>query len=81
MLDHIRHISIAPGEADPGQSFVEQSAGGTDEGVTEFIFFVAGLLAYKQDSGARGTFPENGLRSVLPKIAAPAGGSGRAQFG
>ena len=59
---------------------IEHEAGGTDEGFSGEVFFVAGLFADENDSGVGGTFAEDSLRAGFPKGAGAAFFGGSAKF-
>lgn len=73
VLDDVGDINAVAVDSGFGERFVENVSCRPDEGMSETIFLISGLLAHEHDRGARGTFTEDGLRCVLPKIAGFAG--------
>ncbi len=70
MLDGVGHVHLAPLDAGFVESAVEKLAGGTDEGMSQPIFTIAGLLADEHYARASVALTEDGLGSKLVKIAA-----------
>jgi len=81
MLHHIRDVNLGAVDVHFFEDLVEQTSRGTDEGMSRAIFGISGLLADEHDSGLRGTFPENRLSRIFPKIASLAGFSRSLKIG
>jgi hypothetical protein len=79
MFDYIGDVRLFALDAGVFQCFIEQTTGGSHEGLASQIFFVAWLFADKQHYRSASTFAEDGLCSAFPKIATFAIGCGCAQ--
>src|SRR5207237_10487912 len=73
MLDGVGHVDPATIDARLFQAFLQQPAGGADEGLALEVLLVAGLLADQHELRALTALAEDGLGGVGPQLAAPAG--------
>jgi hypothetical protein len=62
------------------QSVTQDLAGGSHEGVARQVLLIARLLAYKHDCRVHGTFAEDRLGCISPKIAGLAAASLLSEF-
>jgi hypothetical protein len=69
MLDGVGDVGLAAVDAGFFQGSVEELSGRPDEGAALLVFLVAGLLAEEEDFRMGGTFAEDGLGGVFPKVA------------
>jgi hypothetical protein len=78
VLDHIRHVDLAPVDPSLLQRPVEELSGRPDERVPFDVLAVPGLLADQHQLGSGRTFAEDGLGGVPPQATglAAAGGVG-----
>jgi hypothetical protein len=80
MLDRVRYVHLCTIDVRRFESTIKHAAGRTDERLPREIFFVAGLLAYKDDASLRTAFTEDCLRGVPVQLASLALLDGAAQF-
>lgn len=80
VFDGVRDVDA--GAVDPGltERLVEQPAGRADERFAAQVLLVARLLAHEHDPRMPVALPENGLRRVLPQVAAVARSRGFAEL-
>src|SRR5438045_1079853 len=64
-----------------GEGFVEQAAGGADEGLAGEVFLVAGLFADEDEAGGGGAFAEDDVGGAAVEGAALAFGGGAGEGG
>ena len=77
MLDDVGDVGLFAIYPGVFERIVEKLAGRTNKRFAGQIFFVARLLADKQDGRASRAFAENGLRAAFPEVASLAiSGSG-----
>jgi len=79
VFDNIRDVGLRTIDASLGKRVVKKPAGWTNERFAREIFFVAGLLADKQDGGATTPFAEDCLSAAFPKVTGFAIGCGVTQ--
>ena len=68
MLHGVRDVDVVSIDGRRIERAVEQLAGRPDEGMSGFVFRVAGLLTHNHHAGARRSFAEDSLRPELEEM-------------
>src|SRR5882672_1958803 len=79
MFDNISDVSLRAIDTRFVERIIKKPTGGTNEGLSRKIFFIAGLFADKHHHSAATAFAEDSLRTSFPEVASFAAGGGRAQ--
>src|SRR6266508_2113898 len=79
MFDNICDVSLRAIDTRFVERIIKKPTGGTNEGMSLKIFFIAGLFANEHDHRAAAAFAEDGLRASFPEVAGFAIGSGLTQ--
>jgi hypothetical protein len=72
MLDCVGHVSLLARDLSFGQSPVEQTPGGSDEGMALAIFLISWLFSDKNDAGFSRSRAENRLGGIFVQVASSA---------
>jgi len=72
VLHDIRHVDFGAIKSRIAESILKNLPRRPDEGASQFVFLITGLLAYEHNPSLGWTFAKHSLRRVLPQIAAPA---------